>query len=572
MFNLEIITPNEWKELLTDLEKPNTIFKNNNNNKSELSGGGNIKNNYIYDNLLNNDIELYNIHNKINSVFRNLIYENTIKNNNKQQIGGNISNLINFYDITDIKEIKTSDIDFKSPEFKKFISTFNNTQIGGSNKIKFFLNWVLGIKYRIKKFNKFINKFEKVRLELENLLTIFESDSIIYEKRSKNKAKLIFEYFIYYRFDVLLNIIKNNEKNGFNEYEVKKHESDDLEGNNFLIFPAYQINKKKMASNFKIIDKYIKTVKIKMKSIDIKLQSNKKLMLKDFKRKKYLFGFVKGNNYFDKLKKNLETNFDQLDDLLKDRIMFLEDMEEAQNAIDIFNGLSKAKKEEVFKERQDTIDKYEKYKDYFNKITRYNDEYIEPLIKLRDTKVELFSKIQFYKKQYFGIDIKQIKPKLDEWKTIITSGYSLLITAINASNDYLKNITKFLDNVVFLINTLNSNITKPGIKDILNDFKTIKNNLNLCEKLQEQISNTGATILNKISNMEPINNIMGDLFNMNTAQAIVIDKINFIVNEINNKYTDKHNIVINIHYGGNLNNNKIKINFNKLISNKLNKY
>jgi len=603
MFNLEEIKSHEWKNILTDIDIPNNknnftqinnLHSNVNNTLSSSLTGGKY-NDKMYTKLLGGNSNLYTIHNNINTSLRKIIYDNTMNSNSinnnvtKNMIGGvdyndnnlqggNLINNIDFYDISDNLDIKVDDIDFTSDNFKKYIKQLS--QVGGSKHNKL-LNWLLGIKYRIKQFNSFVRDFEKVRKELEVFMNTFESESKLYERRAIENSKNIYEYYIYRRYETLLNILKDNEKKALEAHKVNKKEKEekdaDAELGFFIKFPSIPISGSKIKSDFKVIDSYVKTTEIKLKGLTKKIKMQRKIMLKDLKGPKYFFIF-KGSNYFDNLKKNLQKNFVDLENVLKDRLLYIEDIEEARDAIEIFNNLSKGKKDSLFKGRKDTLIKYEKYKDYFQKITRYNDEYIEPLIKMRDQKAEYFAKIQFFKQQYFDLKIETIKDKFDTWSSNIKDAYSLLKNVTNKSEEFAKDISAAIDKIVFMINILNTQLIKKPVKELVNDMKTIKSAFELCEDLQKNVSKTGASVLNKISNMEPLTNIMGDLFNMKTAQAIVQEKINNIHTELDSKYnnTDKNydfvrKIVIKfISTGGNR--NKINNVYNSKTVDNLEKY
>jgi hypothetical protein len=569
MFDLTQIQPDDWKELFTDISNNNNNLKVNidiidllkiNNTQS---GGGCQYSDYTYNRLLDNNNDYYEIHNNINKSMRRLIYENTMK---PLSGGGRLSsNNINFYDVTDNMNVSVNDIDFASAEFKNFIrdlstlDTSSSQQIGGgiTKEGKKFLNWLFGIKYRIKKFNGFVKEFEDVRKNLERFMSIFKTESEIYEKRAKENAKIVYEYYVYAKYLTLLEILRNNEQEVLQQHKVQKKEGEEKDANKYLLFPSIPIPGSKIKKDFNMINDYIKKTEIKIETIKKKIKAQRKIMLRDLKGQKHVFGLFKSSNYFDRLKKDLSSNMKQLDRVLKKRLLFIEDIEEAKNAIATFNSISKTQKEELFKERSDAFKNYEKYKSYFDKITRYNEEYVEPLIEMQNQKADLFAKIQYYKNQYFNFNVDTLEDEFNKWKTQTSNAYSYLKVVTKKSDKFGKELKAGVDDITFMINMLNTQLTKQPVKELVNDWKIIKKNLELCENLQNGVSKTGAAVLNKISNMEPVANIMGDLFNMKTAQAIIDDKINFIHTELESKYQNSDNsydyikkIVIKIMPGG----------------------
>jgi hypothetical protein len=290
-----------------------------------------------------------------------------------------------------------------------------------------------------------------------------------------------------------------------------------------------------------MINDYIKKTEIKIQTIKKRIKAQRKIMLRDLKGQKYVLGLFKGKNYFDRLKKDLESNMKALDRVLKKRLLFIEDIEEAKNAIATFNSISKTQKDELFKERADALKNYEKYKSYFDKITRYNEEYMEPLIEMQNQKADLFAKIQYYKNQFFNFNVDTLNEDFSKWKIQTMSAYANLKEVTKKSDKFGNELKAGVDDITFMINMLNTQLTKQPVKELVNDWKTIKKNLELCETLQNGVSKTGAAVLNKLANMEPVANVMGDLFNMKTAQAIVDDKINFIHTELESKYQNSDN-------------------------------
>ena len=576
MFDLTQIQPDEWKELFTDISNNNNKLKVNidiidllkiNNTQT---GGGCQYSDYTYSGLLDNNKDYYEIHNSINKSMRRFIYENTMKPLSETQVslsggGGLSTNSIKFYDVTDNMNVSIEDIDFTNSKFKNFIKdlstldTSPSQQIGGgiTKEGKKFLNWLFGIKYRIKKFNGFVKEFEDVRKNLERFMSIFKTESEIYEKRAKDNAKMVYEYYVYAKYLTLLEILRNNEQEVLQQHKVQKKEGEEKDANKYLLFPSIPIPGRKIKQDFDMINDYIKKTEIKIETIKKKIKAQRKIMLRDLKEQKHIFGLFKSSNYFDRLKKDLSSNMKQLDRVLKKRLLFIEDIEEAKNAIATFNSISKTQKDELFKERSDAFKNYEKYKSYFDKITRYNEEYIEPLIEMQNQKADLFAKIQYYKNQYFNFNIDTLEDEFNKWKTQTSTAYAHLKLVTKKSDKFGKELKAGVDDITFMINMLNTQLTKQPVKELVNDWKIIKKNLELCENLQNGVSKTGAAVLNKISNMEPIANVMGDLFNMKTAQAIIDDKINFIHTELESKYQNSDNsynyikkMVIKIMSGG----------------------
>jgi hypothetical protein len=560
MFDLTQIQPDDWKELLTDISnveniRPVTVeiidlLKHNNTQ----SGGGCQYSDYTYGGLLDNNSDYYEIHNNINKAMRRLIYKHTLQPLNTTQLslsggGGLSTNSVNFYDVTDNMNVNVNDIDFTSTEFKNFIADLStldtpySQQSGGglAKETKKFLNWLLGIKYRIKKFNGFVKEFEAIRKNLERFMTTFKTESEIYEKRAKENAKMVYEYYVYAKYLTLLEILRDNEQEALQQHKVQKKEGEETEANKYLLFPSIPVIGSKIKGDFNMINDYIKKTEIKIQTIKKRIKAQRKIMLRDLKGQKYVLGLFKGKNYFDRLKKDLESNMKALDRVLKKRLLFIEDIEEAKNAIATFNSISKTQKDELFKERADALKNYEKYKSYFDKITRYNEEYMEPLIEMQNQKADLFAKIQYYKNQFFNFNIDTLNDDFGDWKKQTTEAYANLKEVTTKSNKFGTELKAGVDDITFMINMLNTQLTKKPVKELVNDWKIIKKNLELCETLQNGVSKTGAAVLNKLANMEPVANVMGDLFNMKTAQAIVDDKINFIHTELESKYKNSDN-------------------------------
>jgi hypothetical protein len=443
--------------------------------------------------------------------------------NNK--VGGSGINL-DFYDITEGKNIGINDINFNSSRLIKYLKSQK-----GAGLISF-IKYFFGLGARKKKFIKFVAKFEKVRTSLESLIKTFEVEAKTFERRANKNATLIYEYYVAFKYNSILHILKNNEGETLENFKLKKRE--DYEENilfyNFRVLSSSQIKK-----DVSMIDEYIKLNSYRIKEIENKLKGLKKIMMKDLKKKSILLGLFKGSNFFDKLKKSLEKDFNNMKKLMEERNIFTEDMEQASEAVEQYVELSKTEESELLPERKKVMKLYEKNKEYFDKLSRYTPEKLQPLFDILEKKSVLFARIEHYKKQYFSLKVETLKTEFRNWDTSMRSSYKLLKSINKDSNELAKEIGKTLDNIAFTINSLKV-IQNKDVKEMLEDFKVVYQNLELCEDLQKSITNTSAAVLLKIGKMEPLKNIMKDMFNIKLAQSMVQNKMQYINDELSSKY------------------------------------
>jgi hypothetical protein len=126
----------------------------------------------------------------------------------------------------------------------------------------------------------------------------------------------------------------------------------------------------------------------------------------------------------------------------------------------------------------------------------------------------------------------------------------------------VRNLKAGVDDITFMINMLNTQLNPNNLlKNLLMIGRLLKRTWNYVNLYRMGLVKQVLLFLTRLANMEPVANVMGDLFNMKTAQAIVDDKINFIHTELESKYQNSDNsydyvekVVIKFMTGGNATN------------------
>jgi hypothetical protein len=145
--------------------------------------------------------------------------------------------------------------------------------------------------------------------------------------------------------------------------------------------------------------------------------------------------------------------------------------------------------------------------------------------------------LQIIKGNILVFTVESLVSEFDKWKKDMIEGYKLLKKINTKSNELEKAIGKAADDIAYNINSLKV-IQSKEIQDMINDFVDVSKNLNLCESMQSAITSTSASVLNNIGKMEPLNNIMKDMFNIKLAQSMVQHKMQYVYTELNMRYSD----------------------------------
>lgn len=281
-----------------------------------------------------------------------------------------------------------------TPNIKKM------TQKGGIiGKIK---HW-----YNMRKFNYFLNKFDKTKKALKSEYESFAAESEFYEKDAKRKAELISQYLIATKVNTIVELQRLNEEP----------------------YSSNPILKRSVQKDQKISKKKIKEFKKRISKLDKENRGNRS----EFKRMNKKFN------------KNV-TKFEKTMDSYTDMAGF---MEEISTLYRKYARISSKDKKSLSKKHRKLLSKFKGNEENYKKVYAFNESYMNNTNKFVNKYSELRRKAEFYDKQFNSKSISSFDSKIKDWREEIEKFY----LALKSCNEDGKNfVKKYETNIKKLVN------------------------------------------------------------------------------------------------------------------------
>ena len=460
----------------------------------------------------------FKIENDLNDALRNY-FGGQYKKQVYKLKGGGLGNEINIS-----FEDKDTFIDFSKltdEEFQKVVL------VGGESFLKKLKRYFKGIR----KFNEWVESYEKAKNGLRNKVKSYNLELKKYESYAVENAKCLQTIFAYSKKIIIMNSVKEQLMNNVSIYR------DDavlrISRNRFLAtlgFGPKNINikkgiDKKSISNIITVlnskrNRYtaIKTSKVKELNERNRLVSKKLLG----KRSKLLFG-IRGKSQFDEMMKQLMSsvnNFNRVSQEKSNYAKFIVKGKEYKRTFDELKGVNSSK---ISKEQAKEIELYKENKETYDKLAKFTTEYFESGNQLAEDRDELIMKIENYKLQFLQLTKKEntMNNYRLTWEKNVEKAYEKIILLQKISvvvKKIFKDMINFYEANLLILQTTNVKIVEPVLNYYTN-ARTLTKNI---YKYQKQIVKTINQINNDFSTEVFCSDIFRDVHMIASTQSYII--------------------------------------------------
>ncbi len=365
----------------------------------------------------------------------------------------------------------------------------------------------------LRKFNQFVDDFEKLRAQINKNMAGYEVEIARGKSLTDAIVTDIRQIFLNEKVRVMWTIIKAQE--GSDMKEVKTN----------------------------IFDQRIKRVEMEIQRLKVKLAVNveaakKVFMVKGILNRKY--GSTRGalwwkkGNFMDKTIAEVTAQEQAYLKLDKEMNYFMKEIEHAKNLKLLEAAAGGKTASELTKQQRKEIAEYQKNREKYEKMFAFGETRREEYEKILSKKEKIVLELNFFKTTLtagtYITKQEQMQILLNNWDLDIGRVYYFLSTAIKNSNDYKKD----LDKLRGLVLDNGNNISKlTAGKSEFEDLKKFYDKyLEQCEKaydIQEGIANALGEIKEKFKELIPDASLLPDMFRVVQAQAFVLSIVNDIL-------------------------------------------
>lgn len=429
---------------------------------------------------------------------------------NTTQVGGDCANGISIVQPMDealVRELSPSELTYRLD-----LAETNMTGGGGTGNSIGFLH-KLKIMMGFRKFNQFVDDFEKLRAQINKNMAAYEVEIARGKSLTDAIVTDIRQIFLNEKVRVMWTIIKAQE--GSDMKEVKTN----------------------------IFDQRIKRVEMEIQRLKVKLAVNveaakKVFMVKGILNRKY--GSTRGTlwwkkgNFMDKTIAEVTAQEQAYLKLDKEMNYFMKEIEHAKNLKLLEAAAGGKTASELTKQQRKEIAEYQKNREKYEKMFAFGETRREEYEKILSKKEKIVLELNFFKTTLtsgtYMTKQEEMQKLLNNWDLDIGRVYYSLSTAIKNSNDYKKDLDK-LRGLVF---DNGNNISKlTAGKSEFEDLKKFYDKyLEQCEKaydIQEGIANALGEIKEKFKELIPDASLLPDMFRVVQAQAFVLSIVNDIL-------------------------------------------
>jgi tetratricopeptide (TPR) repeat protein len=379
--------------------------------------------------------------------------------------------------------------------------------IGFMHKLKIMMGF--------RKFNQFVDDFEKLRAQINKNMAGYEVEVTRGKSLTDAIVTDIRQIFLNEKLRVMWTIIKAQENTNTGLNAVKSG----------------------------IFDQRIKRVQLEIDRLKIKLAVNveeaqKVFLVKGIISKKYGSTrgalFWKKGNFMDKTIAEVTAQEHAYLKLDKEMNYFMKEIEHAKNLKLLEAAAGGKNASELTKQQRKEIAEFQKNREKYEKMFAFGETRRDEYEQIMNKKEKLVMELNFFKETITaGTYMKkhtEMQTLLNNWDKNMVNVYSFLTTAITNSGDY----KKALDELRGLVADNGNNISKltAGKSEFEDLKKEYDKYLEQCDKayeIQESVHNALGEIKEKFKELIPDASLLPDMFRVVQAQAFVLSLVNDVI-------------------------------------------
>ena len=422
-------------------------------------------------------------------------------------INGGIS-IVQPIDETLVRQLSPAELNYR-------LDLAETNMVGGGDGNSIGFMHKLKIMMGFRKFNQFVDDFEKLRARINKNMAGYEVEVARGKSLTDSIVTDIRQIFLNEKLRVMWTIIKAQES--------QANEMDNVKTN--------------------IFDQRIKRVQIEIDRLKIKLAVNVEEAQKVFLVKGIISGqygssrgalFWKKGNFMDKTIAEVTRQEHAYAKLDKEMNYFMKEIEHAKNLKLLEAAAGGKNASELTKTQRKEIAEFQKNREKYEKMFAFGETRRDEYEKVITKKEKLVMDLNFFKETLTsGTYMKkhtEMQKLLNNWDLDIGRIYSFLTTAITNSSGY----KKALDDLRGLALDNGNNISKltAGKSEFEDLKKEYDKYLEQCDKafeIQEGVHNALGEIKEKFKELIPDASLLPDMFRVVQAQAFVLSLVNDVI-------------------------------------------
>lgn len=390
------------------------------------------------------------------------------------------------------------------------------------------IGWLQKAKIMIglRKFNQFIDEFEKLRAQINTNMAGYEVEVARGKEVTDKIVKTIRDMFLNKKYEAMLNIMIANEA---------KLQTDPVKLN--------------------IMQRRKNSAALEIKRLSIVLEENVNEANKIFLIKGYFSGkyaeykgsFIwKKSGFIVKIINEVNAQQKAYQELNKEYNYYAKEIERAKNLKSLEAAVANKNVSELTKFQRKEIAEYQKNREKYEKMFAFSDTRRNEYEELVNKKEKIIDKLNFYKTTltvgsvYASKNKKDMQQNLDDWEKAITNVYKNISEAIEECGSYKKDLDKLRELVAN-----NGNIID-GLVAGMSEFEDIKKiyvkfleNAEKAYEIQEGVGNALNEIKANFIKLIPNSSLLPDMHRVVSAQSFVVSISQILANTQNDLGTDE---------------------------------
>ena len=399
-------------------------------------------------------------------------------------------------------------------------------QEGGDSKDE--IGWLQKAKIMLglRKFNQFIDEFEKLRAQINSNMAGYEVEVARGKEVTEKIVKAIRDMFLNKKYEAMWNIMIANES---------KLQTDQVKLN--------------------IMERRKQSAAQEIKRLSIVLEENVNEANKIFLIKGYFSGkyaehkgsFIwKKSGFIVKIIEEVNAQQKAYQELNKEYNYYAKEIERAKNLKALEAAVANKNVSELTKFQRKEIAEYQKNREKYEKMFAFSDTRRNEYEELVNKKEKIIDTLNFYKTTltvgsvYTSKNKKVMQEKLDDWDREITDVYKNISAAIEESGTYKTDLNKLRELVAN-----NGNIID-GLVAGMSEFEDIKKiyvkfleNAEKAYEIQEGVGNALKEVKANFIKLIPNSSLLPDMHRVVSAQSFVVSISQILANTQNDLGTNE---------------------------------
>jgi hypothetical protein len=399
-------------------------------------------------------------------------------------------------------------------------------QEGGDSKDE--IGWLQKAKIMLglRKFNQFIDEFEKLRAQINSNMAGYEVEVARGKEVTEKIVKTIRDMFLNKKYEAMLNIMIANEK---------ELQTDQVKLN------IMQRRKQSAAQEINRLSIVLE------ENVD---EANKIFLIKGYfsgKYEEYKGSFIwKKSGFIVKIINEVNAQQKAYQELNKEYNYYAKEIERAKNLKALEAAVANKNVNELTRFQRKEIAEYQKNREKYEKMFAFSDTRRNEYEELMNKKEKIIDKLNFYKTTltvgsvYTSKNKKEMQDTLYKWEKAITDVYKNISEAIEESGSYKKELNTLRELVANNGNTIDGLVAGMSeFEDIKKIYVKFLENAEKAYEIQEGVGNALKEVKANFIKLIPNSSLLPDMHRVVSAQSFVVSISQILANTQNDLGTNE---------------------------------